>query len=555
MATVSLESKTFEKFPDVVGRHDDVNYLNHDHSVTSWLVTLDHKRIGLLYLVTITLMFLLGGALAGAIRLELLTPKGDFLTADTYNKAFTAHGIIMLFFFLIPSIPAVLGNFVVPLMIGAKDVAFPRLNLLSYYLYFAGSVIALTALLLGGVDTGWTFYTPFSSTYSNSYVVVMASGLFVVGFSSILTGLNFIITVHRMRCPGLTWFRLPLFIWAIYATSVVQLLGTPVIAVTLGLLGVERVLGVGIFDPRLGGDPILFQHLFWFYSHPAVYIMILPSLGVISEVIATFSRKNVFGYHIIAFSSIAIAVFGFIVWAHHMFTTGMSPYAAMVFSLLTFSVAIPSGIKVFSWLATMYGGSISFDTPMIYAFGFLGLFTIGGMTGLFLSTLGTDIHLHDTYFIVAHFHYIMVGGAIMGYMAGIHYWWPKMTGRLYSEFWGKLSAGITFIGFNFTFFPQFILGYLGMPRRYYEYPDEFQVLNVFSTAGASILAIGYLMPLFYMTHSFFFGEKASSNPYGASTLDWTDTTSPPSPHNFEKTPVVTEEPYHFHGKEAAVVSH
>ena len=555
MATVSLESKTFEKFPDLVGRHDDANYLNHDHSITSWLFTLDHKRIGLLYLVTITLMFLLGGALAGAIRLELLTPKGDFLTADTYNKAFTAHGIIMLFFFLIPSIPAVLGNFLVPLMIGAKDVAFPRLNLLSYYLYFAGSVIALTALLLGGVDTGWTFYTPFSSTYSNSYVIVMAVGLFVVGFSSILTGLNFIITVHRMRCPGLTWFRLPLFIWSIYATSVVQLLGTPVIAVTLGLLGVERTLGVGIFDPRLGGDPILFQHLFWFYSHPAVYIMILPSLGVTSEVIATFSRKNVFGYHIIAFSSIAIAVFGFIVWAHHMFTTGISPYAAMVFSLLTFSVAIPSGIKVFSWLATMYGGSISFDTPMIYAFGFLGLFTIGGLTGLFLSTLGTDIHLHDTYFIVAHFHYIMVGGAIMGYMAGIHYWWPKMTGRMYSEFWGKLSAGITFIGFNFTFFPQFILGYLGMPRRYYEYPDEFQVLNVFSTAGASILAIGYSMPLFYMTYSFFFGEKASSNPYGGSTLDWTNTTSPPSPHNFEQTPVVTEEPYHYHGKEAAVVSH
>jgi cytochrome c oxidase subunit 1 len=383
----------------------------------------------------------------------------------------------------------------------------------------------------------------------------MAVGLFVVGFSSILTGLNFIITVHRMRCPGLTWFRLPLFIWSIYATSVVQLLGTPVIAVTLGLLGVERTLGVGIFDPRLGGDPILFQHLFWFYSHPAVYIMILPSLGVTSEVIATFSRKNVFGYHIIAFSSIAIAVFGFIVWAHHMFTTGISPYAAMVFSLLTFSVAIPSGIKVFSWLATMYGGSISFDTPMIYAFGFLGLFTIGGLTGLFLSTLGTDIHLHDTYFIVAHFHYIMVGGAIMGYMAGIHYWWPKMTGKMYSEFWGKLSAGITFIGFNFTFFPQFILGYLGMPRRYYEYPDEFQVLNVFSTAGASILAIGYSMPLFYMTYSFFFGEKASSNPYGGSTLDWTNTTSPPSPHNFEQTPVVTEEPYHYHGKEAAVVSH
>jgi len=534
---------------------EPVNYLNCDHSFKSWLLSLDHKRIGLMYLVTITLAFMLGGIMAGVVRLELVTPKGDVVSSDTYNKSFTSHGVVMLFFFLIPSIPAVLGNFVLPLMIGAKDVAFPRLNLLSFYIYLVGAIIAMTALLLGGVDTGWTFYTPYSSTYSNSYVTVMAIGLFITGFSSILTGLNFVVTVHRMRAPGLTWFRLPLFIWALYATSVVQLLGTPVIAISLALVGVERVLGVGIFDPRLGGDPVLFQHLFWFYSHPAVYIMILPSLGLISDVIATFSRKNVFGYHIIAFSSVAIAVFGFIVWAHHMFTTGLSPYAAMVFSMLTFSVAIPSGIKVFTWLATMWRGAISYETPMIYAIAFIGLFTIGGLTGLFLSTLGTDIHLHDTYFVVAHFHYIMVGGAILGYMAGIHFWWPKITGRMYSEFWGRLSAGIIFIGFNFTFFPQFILGYLGMPRRYHEYPEELQVLNVFSSAGATVLAVGYLMPLFYFAHSFFFGKKAGSNPYGATTLDWTETTSPPSPHNFEKTPVVTEEPYIFHGKEAAVVSH
>lgn len=554
MTSVGLQAKPVDH-GQTHAPSEPVNYLNHEHTVKSWLLTLDHKRIALLYLVSITLMFILGGILAGVVRLELITPKGDLISSDNYNKSFTAHGVVMLFFFLIPSIPAVLGNFALPLMIGAKDVAFPKLNLLSYYIYLIGTVLALTALLLGGVDTGWTFYTPYSSTYSNSYVTIMAVGLFIVGFSSILTGLNFAVTVHTMRAPGLTWFRLPLFIWAIYATSVVQLLGTPVVAITLGLVGVERILGVGIFDPRLGGDPVLFQHLFWFYSHPAVYIMILPSLGLISDVIAAFTRKNVFGYHIIALSSVAIAVFGFIVWAHHMFTTGLSPYAAMVFSLLTFSVAIPSGIKVFTWLATMWKGSISYETPMIYAMGFIGLFTVGGLTGLFLSTLGTDIHMHDTYFVVAHFHYIMVGGAIMGYMAGIHFWWPKMTGKKYSEFWGRLSAGIIFIGFHFTFFPQFILGYLGMPRRYHEYPEELQVLNVFSTAGSTILAIGYLMPMFYFAHSYFFGAKAEANPYRATTLDWTDTTSPPSPHNFENTPVVTEPPYLYHGKEAAVVSH
>jgi len=537
--------------------HEEVNYLNHETTVASWLLTLDHKRIGLLYLLTITVAFVLGGFFAGIIRLELLTPKGDLLTSDTYNKSFTAHGVVMIFLFLIPSIPAVLGNFLLPIMIGTKDVAFPRLNLLSYYIYLGGGFFLALSLLFGGVDTGWTFYTPFSSTYSNSNVMVAAIGVFVIGFSSILTGLNFIVTVHRMRAPGMHWFKMPLFVWAIYATSLVQVLGTPVVAITVALVGFERFLGVGIFDPRLGGDPILFQHLFWFYSHPAVYIMILPSLGVASELVSTFSRKPLFGYSIIACSSIAIAVFGFIVWAHHMFTSGMSSYAAMVFSLLTFSVAIPSGIKVFSWLATMFKGSISYESPMIYALGFVGLFTIGGMTGLFLSTLGTDIHLHDTYFVVAHFHYIMVGGAIMGYMGGLHYWWPKMTGKMYNEYWAKIAAALIFVGFNFTFFPQFLLGYLGMPRRYHEYPEELQVMNVLSTTGATILFLGYAVPFFYLTYSVFFGPKAPANPWGATTLEWTECTSPPSPHNFDKTPTIPHESYDysFLSKEAASVSH
>lgn len=539
------------------GHDSKVNYLNHVNTAASWFLTLDHKRIALLYLVVTSFMFVLGGAYAGVIRAELITPKGDFVSSDFYNKSFTAHGVIMVFFVLIPAIPSVIGNFCLPLMLGAKDVAFPRINLISWYVYMAGASFTLFALISGGVDSGWTFYTPLSTTYLNSNVMATATGLFILGFASILTGLNFIVTIHRMRSPGLTWFRLPLFVWAIYATSVIQLLGTPVIAITLALVGVERALGVGIFDPRLGGDPILYQHLFWFYSHPAVYIMILPALGVTNELISTFSRKPVFGYTMIAGSSIAIAVFSFIVWAHHMFTSGLSPYAAMFFSLLTFSVAIPSGIKVFSWLATLFQGSISFDSPMLFAYSFIGLFTIGGMTGLFLSTLGTDIHMHDTYFVVAHFHYVMVGGTIVGYLGALHFWWPKMFGRMYAEFPAKISAILVFVGFNLTFFPQFLLGYMGMPRRYHEYPAEFQVLNLFSTAGALVLGVGYIMPIFYLTWAAFFGKKASSNPWGATTLDWTHTESPPSPHNFESTPVVTADPYDYRviQKEGALVAH
>jgi len=520
------------------------NYLNNGYSIWSWLLTKDHKRIAVMYLIVVSVFFMIGGLYAGAIRLELLTPQSDLLESGIYNKVFTQHGVIMAFFFLIPAIPAILGNFLIPLMIGAKDLALPRINLLSWYIYMIGGSLVLFALIQGGIDTGWTFYTPYSSTFSNTYVLIAGLGIFVNGFSSILTGLNFIVTIHTMRAPGITWFRLPLFVWAHYATSLVMILGTPVIAITILLLALERVAHVGIFDPAIGGDPILFQHLFWFYSHPAVYIMILPSMGVISELISNYSRKKIFGYEFIAFSSIAIAVFGFVVWGHHLFVSGQSPYAGMVFSFLTMVVAIPSAIKMFNWTATLYKGSISYDTPMLYAMGFMGLFLIGGLTGLFLGSMGLDVHLTDTYFVVAHFHYVMVGGTVLGYLGGIHAWWPKMFGRMYSEFWGKISAMLVFIGFNLTFFPQFILGYLGMPRRYASYPPEFQVLNIFSSAGASILGVGLVLPVIYLTYSLFFGKKAPANPFLLPGLEWR-TSSPPPTENFRVRPVVTWEAYDF----------
>src|SRR5213075_625243 len=450
-----------------------INYLNAEYGLKSWLLTRDHKRIALLYLGSISVFFLIGGIYAMLIRLELLTPHGQLLTSTTYNKVFTHHGIMMVFFFLIPAIPATLGNFLLPMMIGAKDLAFPRINLLSWYIYMAGGVITIYALLAGGVDTGWTFYVPYSTTFSNSYVIATGVGIFISGFSSILTGLNFIVTIHTMRAPGMTWYRLPLFIWAHYATSLIMILGTPVIAITILLMALERLAHIGIFDPAVGGDPVLFQHLFWFYSHPAVYIMVLPAMGVISELVAAGCRKPVFGYAFVAFASLAIAVIGFLVWGHHMFVAGESVYAALIFSILSFLVAIPSAVKVFNWTATMYKGSVSWETPMLYAYGFIGLFTIGGLTGLFLAAVGLDVHVTDTYFIIAHFHYIMVGGTIMGYLGGLHYWWPKISGRLYHEGLAKVSAAIIFIGFNLTFFPQFVVGYLGMPRRYHAYPPEF----------------------------------------------------------------------------------
>ncbi len=520
------------------------HYLSVRWSLRSWLLTLDHKRIAMLYLVSITGFFFIGGTAAVLMRLELATPQADLVAAGLYNRLFTIHGTVMVWFFLIPSIPAVLGNFLVPLMIGARDLAFPRLNLLSWYLFMFGGALAVVSIVTGGVDTGWTFYTPYSTAFANSAVFPMVAGIFIAGFSSILTGINFIVSVHTMRAPGLTWFRLPLFIWSMYATSLILVLATPVLAITLVLIAMERFWGVGLFDPALGGDPLLFQHLFWFYSHPAVYIMVLPAMGVISELIPCFARNPIFGYRFIAYSSVAIAVLGFLVWGHHMFVAGQSIRMSLVFALLSFLVAIPSAVKVFNWIVTLRNGTIRYKTPLLYALGFIGLFTVGGLTGLFLASLAVDLHVHDTYFVVAHFHYIMVGGTVMATLGGIHFWWPKITGRMYPEAWGVFSAVLLFFGFNLTFFPQFLLGYLGMVRRVAEYPPEFQVLNVLSSAGASILGLAYLIPLTYLTRSLIRHPEADPNPWNATGLEWS-TPSPPPEHNFAETPVVTEAPYAY----------
>ena len=536
--------------------HEELNYLTNGKTVRSWLLTSDHKRIAILYLVSTAFFFMIGGIFASLIRIELTSPTGVLLETETYNRVFSAHGIVMIFLFLIPSIPAVLGNFVLPIMIGARDLAFPRLNLLSWYVYMAAGTLITWALVIGGVDTGWTFYTPLSTTYSHGPISLAILGAFLAGFSSIFTAINFIATVHKMRAPGMTWFRLPLFVWAMYGTSVVILLGTPVIAITLALVMVERWTGIGIFSPELGGDPVLFQHLFWFYSHPAVYIMILPAFGVMSELIANFTRKRVFGYHFVAFSTLAIAGLGFLVWGHHMFVSSQSMYEGIVFSLISFLVAVPSAIKVFNWTATIYKGNVRLQTPMIYAICFLMLFTVGGLTGLFLASMGTDVHLTATYFIVAHFHYVMVGGGVTGFLGGIHYWWPKMTGRMYPDGIAKVNAILVFIGFTATFVPQFIVGFLGMPRRYhyYYFAPEFQIYHILSTLGASILAVAFFTPATYLIWSLFKGEKASANPWGAHGLEW-ETSSPPDSHNFHSVPIVTDEVYDFPGVEYAHPSH
>jgi cytochrome c oxidase subunit 1 len=529
----------------VTAAETEENYLSEEHGLKSWLTTRDHKRIGLLFLFAILFFFTIAAIAAALMRMELITPQSDFLRPVTYNKMFTIHGVLMVWFFLIPSIPSVLGNFVLPLMIGARDLAFPRINLLSWYLLVIGGAIACYSIVVGGVDTGWTFYAPYSTVYSNTHVVTMVVGIFLAGFSSILTGLNFIVTIHKMRAPGMTWSKLPLFVWSLYATSLIMILATPELGITLLMILVERVWHVGIFDPALGGDPVLFQHMFWFYSHPAVYIMILPGMGVVSELIPCFARQRIFGYWFVAGSSMAIGFLGFLVWGHHMFVASQSVYAGFMFSMLSYLVAVPSAIKVFNWTATLHRGSISLETPMLYALGFVGLFTLGGMTGLFLAALGIDVHVTDTYFVIAHFHYIMVGGMVTGFLGGLHYWWPKITGRMYPERLGQLAALVMYIGFNLTFFPMYWMGWLGMPRRYASYPPDFQLYHIMSSAGASILGIGYLMPCIYLTWSLRHGKKAPANPWRATGLEWL-TTSPPPKHNFKRPPIVTRPPYDYY---------
>lgn len=519
------------------------NYLSSPSGFKSWALTLDHKRIGIMYFVAIMFFFFFAGLLALVIRLELFLPERIIMDAQIYNQLFTLHGAIMIFLFIIPSIPAALGNFVMPLMIGAKDVAFPRLNLASWYIYVAGALFAIYSMLAGAADTGWTFYTPYSTTTTTS-VISLTLGAFILGFSSIFTGLNFLVTIHKLRAPGMTWFKMPLMVWGLYATAIIQVLATPVLGITLALLILEKSFGIGIFDPAMGGDPVLFQHFFWFYSHPAVYIMILPGMAIISEIIAVFSHRKIFGYRLIAYSSLGIALTGFLVWGHHMFTSGQSEFSSMVFSFLTFFVGIPSGIKIFNWVVTLYGGQIDFKTPMWYAFSFLFLFTIGGVTGIMLGTISVNIHLHDTYFIVAHFHYVMMGGTVMALLGGIHMWWPKMFGRMYSEFWAKISCLIIFIGFNITFFSQFIMGAQGMPRRYYTYPDKYQVMHGFSSVGSFVLGFGFLIMIIYLIHSLYRGKIAPANPWGALTFEW-ETTSPPHPHNFTFDPVLKHGPYDY----------
>jgi len=536
MSDSTIANGNYVNFYDYKGKHSGIG---------AWLLTVDHKRIGLLYMFSMITFFLVGMTLGFFMRLELWTTGETIMKPQTYNALFTLHGIIMIFLVIIPGIPAGFGNFFLPIQIGAEDVAFPKWNLTSWYLYTIGGLFVLVSLFLSGgpIDTGWTFYAPYSIR-TGTQVILPLLGAFILGFSSILTGLNFIVTTHRLRAPGMSFFKMPLFVWSLYSTAWIQIIGTPVIGITILLVMVERLLGVGVFDPAMGGDPILFQHLFWIYSHPAVYIMILPAMGVVSEIIPTFSRKTIFGYGAIAMSSLAIALVGTLVWGHHMFTSGMSDEARWIYSFLTFIVALPSGVKIFNWVATMHKASIKAETPFLFVMAFIFLFSIGGLTGLVLGSLATDVHLHDTYFVVAHFHYVMFGGTIFVFFAALHYWFPKMFGRMYNSKVANTALALMVIGFNMLYFTFFVLGYLGMPRRYYDYLPEFQNLHQLATVGSWVLIAGILIMFTNLFIAMRSGKKAGANPWGGMTLEWT-VPSPPPMTNFVKLPTVKYAPYEY----------
>ncbi len=529
------------------------SYLTEKKGVLSWLLTVDHKRISLMYLVGVLSMLFAGGVFALLLRIELLSPEKTIVDAMAYNRLFTLHGVIMVFLFMVPAIPGVFGNFFIPIMIGAHDVAFPKLNLASYYFYLAGATLAIVGMVAGGADTGWTFYTPYSTTTPLTVLPILV-GVFIVGFSSILTGINFIVTVHTLRAEGMHWMRLPLFVWASYATSVIQVLATPVLAMVVLLVAMEHFLGTGIFDPAKGGDPVLFQHLFWFYSHPAVYLMVLPAMGVISECVAAFTRKPVVGYRMIAISTFGIAMAGFLVWGHHLFTSGQSAVDAGVFAFLSMVIGVFTAIKVFNWVGSMYQASINFKTPFLYVLGFLYFLVFGGMTGVAIATVSLDVHWQDTYFVIAHFHFVMAGSVIMAFLAALHYWFPKMFGKMYPEGWGMVAASLIILGFTITFGPQFFLGNAGMPRRYYSYPQHFQFLHVISTVGSWLVGIGFLIILVYLILALIYYPKCGKNPWGAPQYEW-DIESPPIEHNFHETPVITRDPYEYLGQEKTTHEH